>query len=66
MTKLIPFPGSYNTFFTLFFFFLTAPSIREAVTIVNNGAKTFLAKETATFISGPAHLRSNVSSNPPD
>ena len=47
-------------------FFLIPVSIAEATAVISNGAKTFLAKEIATFINVPASLLNNASKNPPD
>ena len=49
----------------MYFFWIRA-SIAEAATVIPNGAKMFLAKETATFINGPANLLNNYPKNPPD
>ena len=48
------------------FFFLIPASIAEGVAIIPNGAKTFFAKGTASFINGPANLLSKDPKNPPD
>ena len=47
-------------------FFLIPASIFEEAAVIPNGAKTFLAKEIATFINGSANLLNNDPKNPPD
>ena len=49
-----------------FFFFLISASIAEAGAAIANGAKTFVATGTATFINRPANLLKNDPKNPPD
>ena len=47
-------------------FFLIPESIAVAAAVISNGAKTFFAKEIASFINGPANLLNNDPKNPPD
>ena len=47
-------------------FFLMSASIAYAAAIIPNRAKMFFAKETSTFINGPAILLNNDPKNPPD
>ena len=47
-------------------FFLIPASIVEEAAVIPNGAKTFLAKEIATFINGSANLHNYDPKNPPD
>ena len=47
-------------------FFSIPASIAEAAALNSNGAKTFFAKEIATFINGPANLLNNDPKNSPD
>ena len=41
-------------------------SIAYAAAVIPNRAKMFFAKETSTFINGPAILLNNDPKNPPD
>ena len=45
-----------------FFFYILEP-IAEAAPVIPNGAKIFFAKETTTFINGPANLLNNYLKN---
>ena len=47
-------------------FFWIFASIAEAAAVIPNGAKTFFAKEIATFINRPANLLNNDPKNPLD
>ena len=47
------------------YFFLIPASNAEAGAVIPNGAKTFFAKGSATFINGPANLLSKDPKNPP-
>ena len=38
----------------------------EAAAVIPNRAKTFFAKEIATFINAPANLLNNAPKDPPD
>ena len=49
----------------MYFFWIPAP-IAEAAAVITNGAKTFFAKEIATFINEPATLLNNDPKNSPD
>ena len=46
-------------------FFWIPASIAEAAAVIRNGAKTFFANRTATFINGPANLLNYDFKNPP-
>ena len=48
------------------YFFLIPASIAEAAAVIPNGSKTFIAKEIATFINGPANLLYNDPKISPD
>ena len=41
------------------YFFLIPATIAEAAAFIPNGAKTFYASGTTTFINGPANLLNN-------
>ena len=48
-------------------FFLCVPAcITEAAAIIHNGAKTFFAEGTATFINGLTNSLNSDPKNPPD
>ena len=47
-------------------FFLILPSIADMAADIPNGANTFLANGTATFINGPANFPNRFPKNPPD
>ena len=47
-------------------FFWTPASIAEATAVIPNVRKTLFAKETATFINGPANLLNNDPKNLPE
>ena len=49
----------------MFLFWIPA-LIAEAAAVIPNGAKTFFAKEIATFINEPTNLFNNDPKNPPD
>ena len=46
-------------------FFWTLASIAEAAVIIPNGAKTFFANRTATFINAPVNLLNKEPNNNP-
>ena len=48
------------------YLFCILPSIAEIAAVKPNGANTFLANGTATFINGPTNLLNNLPKNPPD
>ena len=48
------------------YFFCIPASNAEAAAVIPNGAKTFFAKGTATFINGPANFLNKDPKNPPD
>ena len=64
MTKAIPFPVFTTS--RLFIFLSIAPFIAEANAMAVNITKTFLAKRTATCISGTPNLPNKAPQNPPD
>ena len=46
------------------YFFCIPASNAEAAAVIPNGAKTFFAKGTATFINGPTNLLNKDPKNP--
>ena len=63
MTKVTPLLAFTTPLWPIFLWI--APYIAEVGAIVVNGAKTFLAKGTVTFSSGPVNLPSKASINTP-
>ena len=72
MTKVIPFLALTTAALLVVIapyqhiFLWIAPYIAEPDVIAANGAKTFFAKGTATFIDGPAYLPKKAPTNPTD